>query len=179
MSYEDYEEEPFVIIEKHSGGAGGFLAGVAIGAGLALLLAPQSGRKTRQDIERRAKEARERAEHLANDVGDRVSDQIHRARTQVEAQLDSARSQIDFRKQQVQSAVEAGRAAARDARGELERRIADTKAAYQAGVEVGRERAEPQEDAVSPSVEQGRTSSTASARPPRRSARGVSDASGA
>jgi gas vesicle protein len=180
MSYEEYEDEPYVIIEKHSGGTGSFLLGIAIGAGMALLLAPQSGRKTRRDIERRARLAKQRAEGIAHDVGDRMNEQLSRARSEVEARLDSARTQIDFRRQQVQSAVQAGRVAARDAREELERRIADTKAAYQAGVSVGRERAEARElesgdstDDVVPA------SASRSSRGTRRQSRGAGEASGA
>jgi hypothetical protein len=48
-----------------------------------------------------------------------------------------------MRKQQVTRAVQAGRAAAQDARGELERRIAETKAAYQAGADVARSSRNP------------------------------------
>ena len=51
--YED--EEPYVIIEKHSGSVGSLLLGVAIGAGLALLFAPQSGPETRRGISRQAR----------------------------------------------------------------------------------------------------------------------------
>lgn len=175
MSYEDYEDEPYVIIEKHSGGTGGFLLGLAIGAGLALLMAPQSGRKTRRDIERRAREARRRADELARDVSERVATQVERARAELEARIEQARRELDFRRQQVQSAVEAGRVAARDAREELERRIADTKAAYQAGVAVGRERAAASDRAGAAGESQGEAdaSNETSGGSTRRAARGV------
>jgi hypothetical protein len=42
------------------------------------------------------------------------------------------------KKEQVHRAMEAGRAAAQEARDELERRIAETKAAYKAGAAVAR-----------------------------------------
>ena len=179
MSYEEYEDEPYVIIEKHSGGTGSFLLGIAIGAGMTLLLAPQSGRKTRRDIERRARLAKQRAEGIAHDVGDRMNEQLSRARSEVEAKLDSARTQIDFRRQQVQSAVQAGRVAARDAREELERRIADTKAAYQAGVSVGRERAEARELESGDSTDDVAPASASRTRGTRRQSRGAGEASGA
>lgn len=169
MPYADYDAEPYVIVEKHSGGTGSFLIGVALGAGIALLLAPQSGRKTRRDIERRAREARDRAEEVAHDVSDRVSDRFARARSEVESRIDSAKSELDFRRQQVHSAVEAGRVAARDARAELERRIADTKAAYQAGVEEAR--GEP-DDAVDDIATPELSVSSEIPRSPRRSSRG-------
>jgi hypothetical protein len=42
----DDDDEPYVVIEKHSPGVGSFLVGVMIGAGIALLVAPRSGGET-------------------------------------------------------------------------------------------------------------------------------------
>src|SRR5918912_1612275 len=56
----------------------------------------------------------------------------------VEDRVDAARDAVTMRKQQVTRAVHAGRAAAQEAREELERRIAETKAAYQAGAHLAR-----------------------------------------
>jgi len=48
----------------------------------------------------------------------------------VEEKLEATLDAVDVRKRRVTNAYRAGRAAARDARGELEQRIAETKAAY-------------------------------------------------
>jgi gas vesicle protein len=135
----DYDDEPAVIIERHSGGGvGSFLLGVAIGAVAALLLAPQSGEETRRDLRRGARRARRAAQDMAGDLTTKVSDTFEQARDRVEQGIDSARQAIDLKKRQVSRAMEAGRAAAQQARDELERRIAETKAAYNAGVDVAR-----------------------------------------
>jgi len=134
----DYDDEPAVIIERHSGGVGSFLMGVAIGAVAALLLAPQSGEETRRDLRRGARRARRAAQDIAGDLGTKVSDTFDQARDRVEQGIDNARQAIDLKKRQVTRAMEAGRAAAQQAREELERRIAETKAAYNAGVDVAR-----------------------------------------
>ena len=135
----DYDDEPTVIIERNSGGGvGSFLLGVAIGAAAALLLAPQSGAATRRDIRRGARKARRAAHDLAGDISTRVTDTFDQARDKVEHGIDTARQAIDLKKRQVSRAMEAGRAAAQQARDELERRIAETKAAYSAGVDVAR-----------------------------------------
>ena len=134
----DYDDEPAVIIERHSGGVGSFLLGVTIGAVAALLLAPQSGEATRRDLRRGARRARRAARDMAGDLGTKVSDTFDQARDRVEHGIDSARQAIDLKKRQVSRAMEAGRAAAQQARDELERRIAETKAAYNAGVDVAR-----------------------------------------
>ena len=129
--YEFDDDEPFVVIEKQSGTLSSFFIGAAIGAGLALLFAPQSGVKTRRGLQRRARRAQRAARQMANDMTDTVVDTFHDARRRVEERIDTARQAIEVKKEQVHRAMEAGRAAAQQAREELERRIAETKAAYQ------------------------------------------------
>ncbi len=138
MQHYDHDDEPYIVIEKHSGGAGNLLLGVLIGAGVALLFAPKSGVETRRDIRRGAKRAGDVVKGVADDVTGQVVDTFESARTKVEEQLDSARSAIATKKRQVSRAMAAGREAAVEARGDLERRLAETKAAYQAGADVAR-----------------------------------------
>lgn len=142
MSRYDYDDDqPYVVIERHSegSGVGAFLLGIALGAGVALLMAPRSGEETRQDIKRRARRVRRAAETMANDVTDTVVDTFQEARRRVEDQIDTALHVVDVKRQQMHRAMEAGRAAAREARDELEQRIAESKAAYRAGESVARE----------------------------------------
>ena len=139
MRHDDFDDEPYLIIEKSSGSVGAFLLGIAVGAGVALLLAPQSGEETRAEIGRQARQARDRARDFAGDVSDGVSRRIGDAREAVTERVDRARAAVDLKRRQVERAVEAGRAAAQQARADLERRIAQTKAAYQAGSTAARE----------------------------------------
>ena len=138
MSEYEFDDEPFVVIEKHEAGVGAFLMGLAVGAGVALLFAPQTGVQTRQGLSRGAQRARERAQDLTEEVSGQVSERFRSARDQVEGRIENARQAVDMKRQQVSRAMEAGRAAAHQARTELERRIAETKAAYQAGGDVAR-----------------------------------------
>lgn len=131
-------EEPYVVIEKHSGGVSDFLLGALIGAGVALLFAPRSGRETRADIGRRARAAQDRVRDVAGGVTEQVVDTFEGARTRIEEQIETARSAIVAKKEQVSRAMEAGREAAHQARTDLERRLAETKAAYNAGADVAR-----------------------------------------
>jgi gas vesicle protein len=134
--YEFDDREPHVVIEKHSSGIAPFLLGAALGAGIALLFAPRSGASTRRGIKRKAMRARRAAEDAVTGVAESVTDTFQDARRRVEDRIDSAREAIDLKRRQVNRAMDAGRAAAREARDELEQRIAETKAAYNAGVAV-------------------------------------------
>lgn len=144
------DDERVVVIEKHSAGIGSFLLGLGLGAATALLLAPQSGEATRRQLTRRAQDAgddaRRRAQDLVDDMSTEVTGRLDRARTAVVDRVDRARDAVDLKRQQVQRAVEAGRVAAAQARDDLERRIAETKAAYQAGAGVAPGGYEPLDD---------------------------------
>jgi gas vesicle protein len=136
--YEYDDDEPYVVVERHSAGAASFIMGLALGAAAALLLAPRSGAATRRDIRRRALRVRRAATNVATDVTDTVVDTFQDARRRVEEQIDTARQAVELKRQQVHRAMEAGRLAAHEAREELEQRIAETKAAYNAGASVAR-----------------------------------------
>ena len=128
MSRIDFDEdEPYVIIERHSGGIGNFFLGLAVGAAVALLFAPTTGAETRRRIRRSAERMKDAAQ-----------DTFEEARAQVEQRIDSARQQIEMRKEQVTRAVSAGREAAQQAREDLERRIAETKQAYRSDADDAR-----------------------------------------
>ncbi len=131
-------DEPYIVIEKHSGDVGNLLLGVLIGASVALLFAPRSGVETRHNISRRARQAGDKVKDVAEEVTGQVVDTFEGAKARVEAEFDSARDAIVSKKRQVSRAMEAGREAAQQARGDLERRLAETKAAYNAGADVAR-----------------------------------------
>jgi gas vesicle protein len=59
----------------------GLVAGAAIGASVALLMAPTSGKKTRKRITRSAEELRERATDRWEEVADEVRDRVDEALT--------------------------------------------------------------------------------------------------
>jgi gas vesicle protein len=131
--YDDdpYAERPYVIVEREAGaGVGPLLLGLALGAGVALLFAPQSGEETRRAVARRARRAQDAAQDFVEDVSGTVADKFKQVRATVEERIDATFEAVDAKKRQVTNAVEAGRAAARQTRGELEHRIAERKAAY-------------------------------------------------
>ncbi len=52
------------------------VAGGIIGAGLALLLAPQSGQRTRRDISRYARKVKSRADEAVEELTDNINDLV-------------------------------------------------------------------------------------------------------
>lgn len=129
--YDLYDDEPYLIVEKREGSSiGPFLIGLALGAGIALLMAPQSGDETRREIAERARRAKDAARDAIGDLGDVIGEKLEQARDKVDDGIESAREAVDSRRQRVTTAFEAGRVAARQAREELEYRLAESKAAH-------------------------------------------------
>ena len=127
----DHDEQPTIIIERGGGGGiGPFLLGALVGAGLALLFAPQSGAETQAELKVKARKFKASAE-----------DRVRAAQKQLEERLDAARENVQSRVDDVKDAVDAGRKAAVDARGDLERKLERSKAAYRAGIEAARQAA--------------------------------------
>ena len=67
------------------------LTGAVLGAGVALLLAPQSGRETRKDIARQMKKTRRKVEGAAADFADSVSGLVDAVEEKAEALLDQGK----------------------------------------------------------------------------------------
>jgi gas vesicle protein len=116
-----------IIVEKSSGGIGGFLFGLLVGAGAALLLAPQSGEATRRVIRDRSKQLRDEAHSRAEDWGDRIEEGYESAKERLEEGFDTARRTVRRKRADAEDALQAGKAAVTSARDELERRLADSR----------------------------------------------------
>ncbi len=77
-----------------------FLLGGVVGAGLAILLAPQSGRETREKIR-----------EMADDIKDRATGYVDDAKKKVTSFVDEGKGYYEEKKSLVKSAVEAGKEA--------------------------------------------------------------------
>ncbi|HEX8274239.1 MAG TPA: YtxH domain-containing protein [Longimicrobiaceae bacterium] len=139
----DYDDYPHIVIERERGGFGPFVWGALLGAGAALLLAPRTGADTQRELRERARALREAAEGRVNEARDTVTGAVDRARGEVTGRISTVRDVIETRADQARSAVEAGRRAARDARVDLERRVAEAKSAYRGGVDAFRDPGAP------------------------------------
>ncbi|NJD09025.1 MAG: YtxH domain-containing protein [Gemmatimonadetes bacterium] len=100
----ELDDQDYIIIERKRGGVGAFLWGAAIGAGLALLLAPRSGRQLRAHLRDGVQRLRDQAEDAVREAQRSVTDRYDSVRTDVRDRVEAARE-----------AFEAGRRAARQA----------------------------------------------------------------
>ncbi|HEX6694195.1 MAG TPA: YtxH domain-containing protein [Longimicrobiales bacterium] len=99
----DRDDAQYVLIERKSGGSfGAFVWGAALGAGIALLMAPRSGLQTRNELRAGVQRLRDRAEGAVRSAQDSVSDRFDGVRSDVRVRMDAARE-----------AFEAGRRVAR------------------------------------------------------------------
>lgn len=124
----DHDDLPYIVIERRSGGFGSLVLGALLGAGAALLLAPRSGRETRDEIRAGALRIRDRAEDAVRGVTDTVNETIGGVRGEVEGRVEAARD-----------AFEAGRRAARETRREMETRVQEVRAGVRGGIDAARQ----------------------------------------
>ena len=68
-----------------------FLTGFALGAAVALLSAPQSGKRTRRDIQRRAEDAQSYLEDLGEDLISKGREIVEEARSTAKERISSVR----------------------------------------------------------------------------------------
>lgn len=140
----DDREVTFIEAEGSSGFKW-FLLGAALGAGLGLLLAPQSGERTRRDISRRAvrlkREAAGKLEEFAGEVesrGKRIKesavdfmDEVEERGRRVKATAEDFVVDVADEVRDSRRRVERNASSARD---ELERRLADARARRRAAI---------------------------------------------
>lgn len=90
---------------------GYFLAGMGLGAVVALLFAPRSGKETRDYISQRAEEGRDYLKQRAEEGREFVSTRSRELRSQAEHAVDKAKDVVSKQKEQLSAALEAGKAA--------------------------------------------------------------------
>lgn len=76
----------------------GFLLGGMIGAGVALLLAPQSGEETREMLRERSIELKGRAEQAATDFRSKAETTLQEGRERIDEAVETARKRVSRRK---------------------------------------------------------------------------------
>jgi gas vesicle protein len=127
--HEHDQDDNVVYVEKGGSPFIPFLWGAAVGAAVALLLAPTSGEELRATIGNRARRLKDLAVDKAEELEEHVEHSYERARAKVEEELDSARQYVGDTREAARDVVKAGKAAASSVREELERRLSDAREA--------------------------------------------------
>jgi gas vesicle protein len=94
-----------------------FLAGAGIGAVLALLFAPKSGRETRELLAKTATDSKEFISNKYADGKQFVGDTSRRVTDDFNVFLDKSKEAVQRQKEQLSAAFEAGKAAYREEKG--------------------------------------------------------------
>ena len=133
----EQEQQPYVVVERRASGVVAFLCGALVGAGVALLLAPKSGRETQADLKEGARRFREGTGARLTDLRDTLGERYDRTRDRVETQVGAFRRNVADRQKKAGEAIKAGKDAARQARSDLEARVSESKEAYRAALAEG------------------------------------------
>jgi gas vesicle protein len=94
-----------------------FMAGAGIGAVLALLFAPKSGRETRELIARTANDSRDFIANKYSEGRQVVDDKRRKMTDDFSTFLDKSKEAVQRQKEQLSAAFEAGKAAYREEKG--------------------------------------------------------------
>jgi gas vesicle protein len=94
-------------VNKNSAAA--FIAGTLLGAGVALLLAPQSGRKTRRDISHFAAKTKNKVEAAQIELRHSIENIVGEATERIEEGLNHGIDWTDGKIAELQRALDAGK----------------------------------------------------------------------
>ncbi|MBK7916640.1 MAG: YtxH domain-containing protein [Candidatus Promineifilaceae bacterium] len=94
---------------------GGLLLGSVAGAGVMLLMAPQSGKKTRKQIQRKGRKVRKQTTRKIEHEAEQVRDKAHRVTTSIQNQAEDLQQRgqdmVDDQKERWEPVLEAGKTA--------------------------------------------------------------------
>ena len=99
------------------------VGGGIIGAGVALLFAPQSGERTRRDITRYVKRTRRRAGEVAEDFAESVSDMVDAVSDKASEIVEQGKDMAHDAKRDLLKVIDDGQAALQRQRAKLSKMI--------------------------------------------------------
>ena len=89
------DEVPYIVIERGGGQTGSFILGALLGAGIALLLAPKSGKETQEDLKAHGRRLKETAEERIRDAQKRLEERLEAAREGVQTRIDGVKEAVE------------------------------------------------------------------------------------
>jgi len=97
-----------------------FLAGGLIGAGLALLYAPDSGEKTRQRVKEGADKAWQKARELEENWLEKIEEIVQDIKSRTSLLIEEGKTLAEDKKKELLAAIEAGKKALEEERRKIE-----------------------------------------------------------
>ena len=94
-----------------------FLAGMGLGAVAALLLAPGSGKETREYLSSKAEEGRDYIKQKSSEGREFVTTRGRELRSQAEQAIDKAKDVVTKQREQLSAALDAGKQAYQEEKG--------------------------------------------------------------
>lgn len=114
-----------------------FLAGAVTGAAVALLVAPKSGRETRELLSNYGEELRERCRHLPDEVREQAGGAVDRGKAMIDQGKEliergsklaaQGKDYLDDKKKSLSAAIEAGKRAMAEEKESLEQAMEKEK----------------------------------------------------
>ena len=83
-----------------------FLIGAVVGGGIALLTAPKSGKRTREQLKRMARDAKEKAEDYYDEMKDKAAEATEKVQDYYQEAIRTVESTVDAAKKTVQKVTE-------------------------------------------------------------------------
>jgi len=99
-----------------------FLTGGLIGAGIALLYAPQSGERTRQEIREKTERTIIKAHKIEEEIKDTVNQLIRDIKSKVNLLIEEGKDIAEDKKQEILKAIDAGKMALEEQKDKLQRK---------------------------------------------------------
>jgi gas vesicle protein len=127
------DREVMVVESDGMSGFKWFVVGAAIGAGVALLFAPQSGERTRRDLTRRGKKLKHRAQETLEEFADEVQTRGRDLKESVEEFADDVMDEVKEKRRTVERSADRAVSSARD---EMERRLTEARSRARAAAGV-------------------------------------------
>jgi gas vesicle protein len=97
-----------------------FLAGSIVGAGIALLFAPQSGEYTRREMRERAERAIIKFHRMEDEIKDAMNETLHSIRLKASQLVDEGKDAAEHKKREIFDAIAAGKTALERERRKIE-----------------------------------------------------------
>jgi len=97
------------------------LLGSMVGAGVALLFAPQTGDKTRKQIAKYGKKAGNRAQEFVGEIAESLDDTLHEILDYSGGQIEKGKKLTDRARSEILEVLDAGKKYLEDEKGKLDK----------------------------------------------------------